>query len=215
MDQAVIRDYAIIRESARRIAEAANGTMQALTEARVEQEPAFTDRMLGRIEHAMEGFETKGVRWTAKTLTDRGPKAQEKQFGADFVGVLTIRIPEYSVSKGFLAQAKLIEPNASIGEREFERMRRQCEEMLTVSPDSYVFIYSVSRISVVPALSVISAGRCNPHDLYSRSVSRFYEEHFQSFIGDRDIHAPSITALEQARERTRARRLLYLGAQTE
>jgi hypothetical protein len=208
----MIRDYAIIRESAAHIAEAANGTVEALTSARVEQEPAFTDRMLGRIEHAMEGFEVRGVRSTAKTLTDRSSKAQEPKFGADFVGVLTIDLLDYSVRKGFLAQAKLIEPGESIATREFERMRRQCNEMLSISRDSYVFIYSLTGITVIPVLAVVSAYRCNPHELDGRSMSRFYEEHFESFIGDRDIYAPSIVALEKARERARARRLLYLEA---
>jgi hypothetical protein len=78
-----IRHYAIIRDAATHIADAANGTVEALVEGRVEQEPAFTDRMLGRIETAMEGYVTKGVRWTAKTLTDRGRNSQEREFGAD------------------------------------------------------------------------------------------------------------------------------------
>ena len=208
----MIRDYAIIRESAARLAEAANGTCSALGSARVEQEPAFTDRMLGRIEHAMEAFEVKNVKWTAKTLTDRGHKAQESEFGADFVGVLAINLPDYAVSKGFLAQAKLIEPEESFPKREFERMRRQCDDMLTVSPDSYLFVYSLSGITVVPALAVVGSDHCNPHELYSRSVSRFYEEHFSSFIGDREIHAPTIRVLEEARARVRARSLLYLRA---
>lgn len=72
----MIREYAVIRESASRIAEAANRTRDSLGDGTVEQEPAFTDRMLGRIAEAMQGFEVKGVRWTAKTLTDRGPGAQ-------------------------------------------------------------------------------------------------------------------------------------------
>lgn len=209
----MIRDYAIIRESAAHIAEAANGTVEALVSARVEQEPAFTDRMLGRIEQAMEGYETKGVRWSAKTLTDRAPKSQEKEYGADFVGVLQINLPDYSVNKGFLAQAKLIEPGEKVSTSEFVRMKGQCEAMLKVSPDSFIFIYSLGGILVIPALSIVSVAPCNPHELYSRSLSRFYEEHFESFIGDRDINAPSIDVLEKARVAARARSLLYLGAE--
>ena len=208
----MIRDYAIIRESAAHLAAAANATTDALVFARVEQEPAFTDRMLGSIEQAMEGFEVKGVRWTAKTLTDRGRKSQEKTFGADFVGVLTINLQDYAVSKGFLAQAKLIEPDEPFSTRDFERMRRQCDDMLTVSPDSYLFVYSLTGITVVPALAVVSATPCNPHELDSRKISRFYEGHFSSFMGDRDIHAPTIRVLEEARARAHSRSLLYLRA---
>lgn len=60
--------YRIIRESAAHLAEAANRTTEALIDGRIEQEPAFTDRMLGRIEQAMTEYEINGVKWTAKTL---------------------------------------------------------------------------------------------------------------------------------------------------
>lgn len=209
----MIRDYGIIRESAARIAEAANRTRTSLSDGRIEQEPAFTDRMLGRIEEAMQGFEVKGVRWTAKTLTDRAPNAQEKTFGADFCGVLDIALPDYNVKKGFLAQAKLIEPGASMKKEEFERMQGQCHDMLSTSSESYVFLYSKEEIRVVSAVSVISSSRRNPHDLYSRNVARFYEEHFECFIGDHQINTPKIEVLAELRERINARNLLYLRAQ--
>lgn len=208
----MIRDYHVIRESAKRIAEAANRTTASLVDGRVEQEPAFTDRMLGRIEEAMREFEVHGVRWTAKTLTDRAPGAQEKTYGADFLGVLQISLEDYAVSKGFLAQAKLIEPKDSMSRRDFDRMEQQCGDMLELSPDSFVFLYSSLDIRVVPALSVVSAGHRNPHELYSRSIARFYEEHFECFIGDRQIHAPRIEVLKELRERMNARSALYLGA---
>jgi hypothetical protein len=83
-------EYAIIRAAATHLANAGNRAVTALAGGRVEQEPAFTDRMLGHIEEAMNGFVTKGVRWTAKTLTDRGRNSQEREFGADFAGVLDI-----------------------------------------------------------------------------------------------------------------------------
>jgi hypothetical protein len=161
----MIRDYHVIRESAKRIADAANRTTTSLIDGRVEQEPAFTDRLLGRIEEAMREFELHGVRWTAKTLTDRAPGAQEKTYGADFLGVLRISLEDYAVSKGFLAQAKLIEPEDSMSRRDFDRMEQQCRDMLELSPDSFVFLYSLSDIRVVPALSLVSAGYRNPHEL--------------------------------------------------
>jgi hypothetical protein len=97
------------------------------------------------------------LRWTAKTLTDRAPNAQEKTYGADFCGVLDIARPDYNVKKGFLAQANLIEPGAWIRTDEFERMQRQCHNMLSISPESYVFLYSKEDIRVVPAVLVISS----------------------------------------------------------
>lgn len=209
----MIRFPGIIRESARRVAEAADETAETLRDGRIEQEPAYTDRMLGRIENAMNEFRAKGVRWTAKTLTDRAPNAQEKEYGADFVGVLDISLPGYAVKKGFLAQAKMIEPEESLRDQDWERMRAQCGTMLSLSPDSFLFVYSITGTIVVPAGAILSLTEPhNPHELYSRKLARFYEEHFECFIADRRIHAPTIEALESLREEMRARRLLYLAA---
>lgn len=46
----MLRRIGIVRESAQRIAKAVDDTVEALKEKRIEQEPAFTDRMLARIE---------------------------------------------------------------------------------------------------------------------------------------------------------------------
>lgn len=208
----MIRDFAIIRESAARVAEAAEGALHSLREGRVQQEPAFTDRMLGRIEEAMSEYELKGVRWSGMTLTDRGRGAQERTYGADFAGVLDIQLTGYAVRKGFLAQAKLIEPDGYMAPNEHERMRAQCETMLEHTPDSFVFIYSRSGIIVVPAVSILAAEDVNPHDLYSRSVGRFFELHFECFIGDRSLSAPDEAGLRRLRERVDARRILWLKA---
>lgn len=210
-----IRHYASIREAAAHIAEAAGGTVEALVDGRVEQEPAFTDRMLGRIEAAMEGYVRKGVRWSAKTLTDRGRSSQEREFGADFAGVLNIDLEDYRVNKGFLAQAKTVEPRMWVPPAEIERMVAQCEQMLSHTPDSFLFLYSIQGIFVVPAVSVVGGRFSNPHDLYARSLSRFYEEHFECFIGDRNISSPSPQMLDALRERLRVRTVSYLAAQRQ
>jgi hypothetical protein len=210
-----IRHYAIIREAAAHIAGAAGGTVEALVEGRVEHEPAFTDRMLGRIEAAMEGYVRKGVRWSAKTLTDRGRSSQEREFGADFAGVLNIDLEDYKVNKGFLAQAKTIEPRVRVPPAEIQRMVVQCEQMLSHTPDSFLFLYSTLGIFVVPAVSIVGGHFSNPHDLYARSLSRFYEEHFECFIGDREISSPSPQMLDALRERLRVRTLSYLAAERQ
>ncbi len=57
----MLKYYAIIRDAAGAIEIAAMGAVEALRDGRVEQEPQFTDRMIGRIEHAMKGHEYHGV----------------------------------------------------------------------------------------------------------------------------------------------------------
>jgi hypothetical protein len=204
----MIREYRAVREAARRVHRAVEGTVTAHREERILQEPQFTDRMLGGIESALSGFETKGVRWQAMTLTDHGRGAQEKLYGADFMGVLSIRLPDFRVDKGFLAQAKLIRPGTPIG---LAKLKEQCELMLQLSTESFVFLYDTHRVSVVPAISVAGA-TISPTELYSRSAARFFEEHFESFIGDRGIASPTPDTLVSLCEAYRSRNLIYIKA---
>lgn len=188
------------------------GAVEALCDGRVQQEPHFTDRMLGRIEQAMEGHQYHGVTWTAMTLTDRGRNAQEATYGADFMGVASIELPGFSVKKGFLAQAKLVEPGDYVSPKEYDRMKQQCEDMLIHTPSSFVFLYSTQFIRIVPAITVASCDPINPHNLYCRSMARFYEEHFSCFIGDRRISDANIDTLEEIAHEYRARNALALFA---
>lgn len=126
----------------------------------------------------------------AKTLTDRGPGSQESQFGADFMAVFRASLPDFEVAKGFLAQSKLIEPGETFTTADAKKLKQQCEKMLEHSPASFVFLYSQqSGIVVVPAGEVLAARDCNPHELTALSMGKFYEEHFECFIGDHSIKA--------------------------
>ncbi|MEQ1795095.1 MAG: hypothetical protein ABL970_13005 [Nitrospira sp.] len=208
----MITYYHAIRDVARHIADAIDYSVEALREGRVEQEPAMTDRMLGSIEQSLEEFHTRGIRWSAKTLTDRGRGSQESRFGADFMGVLNIALPDFKVSKGFLAQAKLVRNGRVDNLRD---LKQQCERMLTLSPDSFVFLYGYDGVRVVPAISVV-ASNVDPLGLYNRSAQRFFEEHLQCFIGDGAIQAATPAMLEILRRRYEARSaMLLLGGESE
>lgn len=205
----MLQYHRIVRDSARRIAEAANRTVHDYVAREIEEEPDFTSEMLGRMKESMNGYRTRGVRWTAKTLTSHRPNAQETEFGADFIGVVAFDLPEYKVSKGFLAQAKRIEPDSNIRSNDWDRMAKQCRDMLSITPEAFVFLYSRAGISVVPAAAIRSSQRrCNPHEFYSRSIVRFYEDHFECFVGDLRISSADIVTLE----RLRAKHALRLEA---
>jgi len=203
----------IVRKSARRIADAVDHTVEAWREERMSEEPDFTNRMLGAIEQAMHGFSLKGVSWSARTLTSHMRNAEERRYGADFMGVLSVNLPDYQVNKGFLAQAKRAD---RLDAREMRRLREQCERMLTLSPDSFVFVYSDTGVYIVPAIAVLAAApSLPPSELYARSVARFFEEHFESFIGDRAVSSPTPDTLEKLMERFHARRALYIQAESD
>ena len=169
----------------------------------------MTDRMIGAIEESLQSFSTNGIRWTAKTLTDRGRGAQETVYGADFMGVLDIALGDFTVRKGFLAQAKRSGP---LGKREMDALHGQCDKMLSLTADSFVFVYGADGIDVIPAISVLGSSMpLEQH--YKRSAQRFFEEHLECFIGDRAVSAASPNVLVALREKFRARSALLISAE--
>jgi hypothetical protein len=81
---------------------------ERLRRGSVQSEDDFTVRLIDRIESRIDGLHSSNVEWRALKLTDRGRGAQEAEFGADVLGVLTVTKRGSTVSKGFLAQAKLL-----------------------------------------------------------------------------------------------------------
>ena len=123
-------------------------------------EPEFPDDTLHYTSVAVEGIRDRmpgRIVWNARSLrTSRGRAAEEKHHGADLMGVLDINIPNYHVTKGFLAQAKLAEPGRHFSKGEWNRLHDQCETMLRRTPESFVWVYSKERgIRIFPAISVV------------------------------------------------------------
>ncbi len=206
----MISYYRTVREVAAHIGSAIDHSVEALAEGRVQQEPAMTDRMLGAIEESLRTFSAHGIAWHALTLTDHGRGAQESQFGADFLGVLNVELPDYQVSKGFLAQAKLVRKS---GVDDLERLQEQCRKMLRFTPDSFVFLYGKRGVRVVSAIAVIGCS-LSPLELYHQSAKRFLIEHLKCFIGDRRIQTATPRGLAELRQQTDARSAyMILGRQ--
>ncbi len=212
----MLRHARVVREAARRVAAAVQKTAKSMTTGSVTQETDFTSRMVARIEDAVAEQNLPGLKWSAHVLRDRGPHADESQYGADLLGVLNIELPDYSVSKGFLAQAKLWRSGQTFSMREWDRLTEQCEAMLDVTPHAYVLAYSPSGVRILSAAAVAAAALV-PQSLdgfYTRSVSRFFEEHFECFIGDRRLsaaHAKSLHGIT-ATVSPRTTLLLQLGS---
>jgi hypothetical protein len=188
----MLNDKRLVRTVASRISKAANAAVvNALKGGWSEQETSITGKLLGRVEQALEGYSKNGIIWSSKTLTDHGPNTMEKEYGADFTGILDLDVPGYRIRKGFLAQSKLVK-DGQINSAEFERMVGQCQDMLELSPDSFVFLYSKEGIRIVSAAAVVGVqkkrGAFDPSPLYSRDVQTFYEAHLECFIGDPRIN---------------------------
>jgi hypothetical protein len=196
----------IAKEFGRRIAHAADRARIALGDGRAEQEPAVTDRMIASIEAEFDTPERNRFYWSAKTLTDRGRGSQESKYGADFLGVLRINIDGFRITKGFLAQAKLAYRNSSADQ---QALASQCRKMLTLSPTSFVFVYSEDDFRVIPAISVL-AGSGSIQGHYTRGIRRFFEEHIECFIGDSNISAATPVGLEDLARRADTRAAFYV-----
>ena len=201
--------YGIVKPSARRVSEAVQSVVDAFAGGRIQEEPDFTSRMLQAIESELNGTTVKGILWQSVVTTSHGPNTEEKATGADFMGVLNINLPDYRVRKGFLAQAKRAD---RLDRQEMTRLQDQCERMLDLTPESYVFLYRREGVRVLPAISILSANVSDLAELYNRSIQRFFELHLESFIGDRRFSSPSADQLGRLLKEYRVSHVLYLAA---
>lgn len=180
--------------AASRLSTAATKTAREYAEQSIPDEVTFTGALAARLRDAIDGSSISGIHWRAKVLN---PKTEEPTFGADFLGVLTLGLPDLSVAKGFLAQSKRQEPGRKLAQREWDELSRQCDRMLRYSSESYVFVYAMNGIAVVSALSVSECTqREDLHTLQPKTISTFYGEHFRCFIGDRAINQPTPRVLD-------------------
>lgn len=193
----MLKDLAIILDAANTISDAASTALDAYTNGLVHDEEAITGVMIGAILNSMQGYKTKGVTWDATVLRAKGPATEEKKYGADFMGVLDINITGFKVQKGFLMQAKKLEPGDPFSRSDWSSLQSQCHKMLHITPDSFVLIYSTKEFKVVPAISIIGGSIRNPHSFYSNSIRIFYLEHFKSFIGDGKLWRSSNVELQK------------------
>jgi hypothetical protein len=180
----MLRYPQLVREVRKRIREATDQTILEIGE-HDEQEPVITASLVRGIRESLSGMHRNGVRVTAQVLSDRGRNSQERRSGADLLGVLDVQLPSFSLSKGFLAQAKKLQNGLIVG-REAIRTRDQCRRMLRFSPDSFLFAYSADGLWAVPASSIVASNSSNIDifGLYYRTLPSFYEIHLTSFVGD-------------------------------
>ena len=183
--------------AASKVGTAAKKTVEEYVEKGLPDEPSVSVALVTRIKDAISGFSKGGITWSAKILSSHGPGTEEAKIGADIVGALSLKFPEYSVKKGFLAQAKRQEPGKALDTKEWKRLQDQCKLMLACSPESFVFVYAMNGFYVVPAISVSAcSGREDLHTLHPKTLSAFYKEHFMCFVGDKSITEATTSVLD-------------------
>ncbi|MBN2563682.1 MAG: hypothetical protein JXQ75_22420 [Phycisphaerae bacterium] len=211
----MFRNRYILKSISEMVTAASKQTLADLCHGWVEQEAAFTDRLIANIQNQLDGKMIEGIHWRAKTLTDRGQHAQETAFGADFLGILSLDLRGFRVTKGFFAQAKLARRRSAKSLSESQRLKDQCKKMLGVTPDSFVFVYSRRGIKILPASSVVGTLETDLRGLASRSIGRFFAEYVECFIGDPKLNAPHLDRFYALAEEYQMRQGLYVRGTDE
>ena len=190
------------KRASTKLANAATKTVQDYSVGALPDEPTFTGALVTRLRDALDGFATSGIVWSAKVLTSHGGNAEETVFGADFLGVLTLSLPGLTISKGFLAQAKRQEPGSKLSKTEWGRLKEQCDKMLSFTPESFVFVYALNGVYMIPAIKVASCIEVEDlHTLHPQNTGPFYRNHFECFIGDRRLDSATPQILREMKYR--------------
>lgn len=184
---------------AREVVDAARSTLDDFQDGTIAGETSMTDRLVGAIRTALDGKHIGNHTWKARTLkTARGKGAEEKRHGADVLGVLHIELPDYNVTKGFLWQAKIIEPGKPLPSYEWERFQKQCQTMLSRTDESFAVIYSRTQgVRFIPATVILEINSSQVYDVGSRSLFGFFKGHVKCEIGDRSLNSPAIETLDR------------------
>lgn len=162
-------------------------------------EESMTDRLLGAISSKLDGRQFNGVTWKARTLkTARGRGAEEKRHGADVLGVLRVDLPDFKVAKGFLWQAKIVEPHTSVNRQKWANFQDQCRTMLSRTHESFAIIYSRSEgVRIIPAQLILEIDPDQIYEVGYRSMFGFFKSHIKCEIGDRRLDSPKIETLDR------------------
>jgi len=202
--------------------------LEDINRGKIETEPSTTDRFIQALEDKFPYYYKDGsIVFEARSVGDRGRGASESKYGTDFVGVLNIDIGKYQLTKGFIAQAKncsddikfnkkyrqKITIDFTTGNKKFNELKEQTGKMLSISPDSFVFIYCLEGIYVVPASSVDSL-KIND-SLYAKPVSNFFKEFLMCFIGDQRLNAWDDGSLDRLRIENNAKNAILFKIRTK
>lgn len=127
-------------------------------------------------------------------------KTEEKYVGADLCGIVDFNHNGKRVVKYFLAQSKVCSVKKSKKGKYYKggdsNLSGQVQDMLNITSDSFVFIYSDEGIFVTPALGIkLSDGKIDTRNQYYKSLGHFYAEFFKCFVGDHLVNGKDLSTL--------------------
>ncbi|MDQ3110127.1 MAG: hypothetical protein M3R17_09545 [Bacteroidota bacterium] len=181
-------------------------------------EDKLGDTLVDGIQREFSGTKINGLAFDLFTYK----KKQEKNNGADVLGVVDITLNGQRVKKAYLAQCKIgkVEGIDNFKHTIFscissKNILEQAEKMLAITSDSFFFIYTKKGIYAIPAFQI---RLCNKKHLISSkethflNLGTFYSDFFKCFIGDEKL-GNSIDLAEDTKfdvKMRSARTLIYI-----
>jgi hypothetical protein len=184
-----------MRKAAHIAANATKAAMQEMAAGNVTDEDDVTGVLVGELNAALRGY-IGGFTWGAKILRHRkGVAAEEKAVGADILLHISTRGIGREYDKGVLVQSKKLNRGEMLSKSELGRLQSQCEDMLSHSPASFVFDYSMSGVRATSANKI---RKTDARDLYANcelTAFRFFFDFFRCTTGDRDVNANMVESI--------------------
>ncbi|WP_237152087.1 hypothetical protein [Oryzibacter oryziterrae] len=191
----------------------------------IHDEDDFTSRLADRIENAIDGVIDSGYRWNVVTrkLPWRGSSSEEKQYGADLMIVLSVNSPDFSVSKGVLVQAKILQnvrelmtnfmyPTFTLD----NHLRGQIQNMLQITPESFVWVYAEPGVRVMRAGTLAGCGNHRTVlEVENRSLANFMGQFLSCWHGDYRFAAADKNSLETVAREYNAKRAVLISATSD
>jgi hypothetical protein len=180
--------------AARKATEAVTKALRDYRHGYLRDEDDITPYLLGFLRIALNGS-IGGLTWTASVASHRGRSAEERRTGADILIHVRLDTPTEKYGKGVLVQAKRLEQDSFLPNRELERLQEQCRKMLEFTPAAFVFDYMPTSMRVGSASRIIGTRNRHLRTVCSWTSYRFFLELFRCPIGDPRIESGLFTDL--------------------
>ena len=123
----------------------------------------------------------------------------------------------FDVTKGYLIQAKIVEALKFdlIGNQPFgkgDRVFKQYKDMLNITQESYVWIYSRTGISILRAGSMVETDPSRIPEMRRQSLHGFMMRAFMSWNGDYRLGDLGKQSLEMMTEEVRVKQAILIYA---
>lgn len=150
----------------------------------------------------------------------KGFLAQSKwESAATFLGRASVDTNVMDGMHSYLTPFPLQRPNINVetsgvitfamNRQDYNRMRLQSKDMLGITSDSFIFIYTSNDVYVVPATSVVAGSEYKKQQrYYCKNFKLFMTDYLKSFIGDITLKGVSDEDFQEILDKKQAKSVL-------